>query len=114
MLSNFHTLSKVNYAKVHNKAKYIDKDRFIALKKYIETTKVLPKYVFIFNCEESVSAIHEANILKIPIIALCTVETDTTNISIPIMGNMNSNKSISDLCKFLLKWIKAPLTGKYL
>jgi hypothetical protein len=23
MLSNFHTLSKVNYAKVHNKAKYI-------------------------------------------------------------------------------------------
>ncbi|MFH1713180.1 MAG: 30S ribosomal protein S2 [Candidatus Jacksonbacteria bacterium] len=62
----------------------------------------MPDTIFILDCKENKTAIHEANLKKVPIIAVCDTDVNVKKITYPIPANDDAIKSIN----FILDLIK--------
>ncbi len=61
----------------------------------ISTMTNLPKALFIIDPRHEVTAVHEAETLGIPVVALCGTDNDFAKIKHPIPGNDSNRKSIA-------------------
>jgi small subunit ribosomal protein S2 len=61
----------------------------------------LPDILFVVDSEEHRTAVHEANLLNIPIVAIMSTNCDPTPITYPIPANDHSRTSIEWLIKYL-------------
>lgn len=57
----------------------------------------LPQAVFVVDIREHKTAVHEANKLNIPVIAICDTDVDPTPITHVIPGNDNSHSAIAHI-----------------
>ena len=120
-LTNFKTISKRNQYYMNLKSdkatgkleKYTKKER-VALDKQIEKmngfflglerlTRV-PDALVVINAKDHIIAVREAKIMKIPVVAILSTDTDPEIVNYPIPANDNSTTSIA--------WILSRLESK--
>jgi small subunit ribosomal protein S2 len=78
----------------------------------IRNMKTLPGAVFVVDSEHEEIAVHEANRLKIPVIAIVDTNSDPDKITFPIPGNDDAIKSVGLLTRVIsdtIGAISAPL-----
>ncbi len=78
------------------------------LKKFggIRNMENLPDIIYVVDPVNEKLAVHEANILKIPIIAICDTNADPELIDYPIPANDDAIKSVSLITSLLVEAIK--------
>lgn len=116
MLTNWQTLSKrvkrlVELEKAFETGevlKYTKKEQsqqnreMLALRKMlngVKTMKELPSFVFVIDPEKEKIAVHEANKLNIPVIAVVDTNCDPDPIDIVIPGNDDAIRAINLVCQ---------------
>jgi small subunit ribosomal protein S2 len=78
--------------------------QFLRLSKYFEGIKDmdrLPGLIYIVDINKEVTALREAQIVKIPIVALVDTNVDPTGITYPIPANDDSIRSIALITKII-------------
>jgi small subunit ribosomal protein S2 len=65
----------------------------------IRNMKTLPGAIFVVDSEHEEIAVHEANRLKIPVIAVVDTNSDPDKVSYPIPGNDDAIKSVGLLTR---------------
>lgn len=118
MLTNFSTVKKsikrleeIEKMETDGLFKEISKKEVLTLNKErgklegifsgIRNMKSLPGALFIVDSEHEEIAVHEANRLKIPVIAIVDTNSDPDKITFPIPGNDDAIKSVGLLTRFL-------------
>ena len=71
-----------------------EKDRFVRTLGGIVTMERLPSAVFVIDTKREEIAVHEANRLGIPIVAICDTNADPDLISYPVPGNDDAIRSL--------------------
>ena len=77
----------------------------------VKTIKSLPDLVFVIDIKREYIAVHEANILGIPVIAIVDTNTDPDLISIPIPANDDAIRSIKLITSIIAQAVS---DGKHL
>jgi small subunit ribosomal protein S2 len=77
----------------------------------VKSIKSLPDLIFVIDIKREYIAVHEANILGIPVIAIVDTNTDPDLISIPIPANDDAIRSIKLITSIIAQ---AVVDGKHL
>ncbi len=77
----------------------------------VKNIKALPDLVFVIDIKREYIAVHEANILGIPVIAIVDTNTDPDLISIPIPANDDAIRSIKLITSIVAQGV---VDGKHL
>ena len=78
----------------------------------IRNMKSLPGALFVVDSEHEEIAVHEANRLKIPVIAIVDTNSDPDKVAFPIPGNDDAIKSVGLLTRVIsdaIVGIQAPI-----
>ncbi len=67
----------------------------------IENMKKQPEVVFIVDTQREQIAVHEANVLKVPIVGIVDTNCDPTKIDHPVPANDDAIRSIKLLCRVM-------------
>ncbi len=81
----------------------------------IRNMRTLPGALFVVDSEHEEIAVHEANRLKIPVIALVDTNSDPDKIAYPIPGNDDAIKSVGLLTRVLseaIMTVQSPTSGE--
>jgi small subunit ribosomal protein S2 len=129
MLTNFQTVRKsikrleeIEKMETDGLFKEISKKEVLTLNKEraklegifsgIRNMKTLPGALFVVDSEHEEIAVHEANRLKIPVIAIVDTNSDPDKVTYPIPGNDDAIKSVGLLTRVLsdgIVGIQAPI-----
>jgi small subunit ribosomal protein S2 len=118
MLTNFSTVKKsikrleeIEKMETDGLFKEITKKEVLSLNKEraklegifsgIRNMKTLPGALFVVDSEHEEIAVHEANRLKIPVIAIVDTNSDPDKVAFPIPGNDDAIKSVGLLTRVI-------------
>lgn len=76
-----------------------EKNRLLKLLSGIRELNKLPSVIFIVDPVNEANALHEAHILKIPVVAVCDTNCDPDTVDTPIPGNDDAARSIRLFCE---------------
>ena len=72
----------------------------------LSTLKGIPAAVIVVDAREEAIAVTEAGMMQVPVIAITNTDTDITNVTVPIIANDSSRKSVDFLLKELANAMK--------
>ena len=75
-----------------------EKNRLVKLLSGIRNLVKLPDMIFIVDPVNEANALHEAHVLKIPVVAVCDTNCDPDTVDYPIPGNDDAARSIRLFC----------------
>jgi len=75
-----------------------EKNRLVKLLSGLREMHKIPDVVFIVDPVNEANALHEAHILKIPVVAVCDTNCDPDSVTMPIPGNDDAARSIRLFC----------------